>query len=396
MPNARSSAPNPLPRRAAGTVRDLRGGVRLLTEGVRAVIGRVESAHQRVVDVEPPAPGVRLLRPGSGVGSVFYRGLRGTADLLGGSVDFALASLQASLVHPHRDRIPLEPSPAREALVAALNAVAGDHLHRTDNPLATELQLKQRRTPALPRVLVLVHDLGLNDLQWRQRGHDHGEALADALGLTPVYALYNSGRHVAATGRELASELQALLGHWPVPLADVALLGHGMGGLVLRSALYQAQRAGLAWPQRVSRLVFLGTPHGGADLARGTDLFTRGSFGPQTAVAPLARLSRRRSHGMEDFLDGRWLEQDARAGLAPEGIGSGLPPGVEAYAIAGATADGSSDGMVPVASALGRHPVAARDLQLPEEHRWAIDGVDHLGLLASEAVFQKMRQWLSA
>jgi hypothetical protein len=66
------------------------------------------------------------------------------------------------------------------------------------------------------------------------------------------------------------------------------------------------------------------------------------------------------------------------------------------HAIAGAVDAGLDDGLVPVASALGQDTLVGGTLGLPERHRWTAVGVDHLGLLGSEAVYQKMRHWLSA
>lgn len=383
------------PRHAAGAVRDLRGGMRLLVDALRKGVDQVEAVHARIANVEPPVRGARIGRPGSGVGAVVYRGLRGTTDLAGGALDLALASLQAFLLDPQRQRDPPEPLPAREAAVALLNAVAGEHLHRTGNPLAIRTDVRSTVHAQLPRVLVMAHDLGRNDLQWRQDGHDHGQALAEALVASPMYAVYNSGRAVGAVARELAAELEVLLAHWRVPLEGVTLLGHGMGGLVLRSALHQARHSGLAWPSHVRKLVFLGTPHHGVDPA--ADLFAGLGFTPAAALSPFTRLARERSPGMRNFIEGRLLEDEPRTGLAPaQEATAGLPPGLAVYAIAGAVGDRRSDGLVPVDSALGRHAVPGRDLALPDEHRCVIEGVDHLGLLRSDAALAKMRQWLSA
>lgn len=381
------------PSQAAGAVRDVRGGMRLLLDGVRHGIDRLEQAHQRVAEVDPPVRGIRLGRPGSGIGALVYRGLRGTADLAGGALDLGLASLQASLLDPYRQAEPGAPEPTREAVVAALNALVGDHLQRTDNPLAIRLQLRTEDAtlPAQPRVLVLVHDLALNDLSWRR----HGRELASALGCTPLYVHYNTGQAVPATGHELAAELEVALRHWRAPLESLMLAGHGLGGLVLRSALHQAQRAGLAWATHVRKVVFLGTPHRGA--SPGVDPLAKLGATSARILAPIARLSRRRSAGVRDFLDGRVLQDDARTGGPAAGNAiAGVPPAMPTYAIAGAVGDGQDDGLVPVASALGRDAVASRDLLLPEEHRWVIHGVDHASLLASEAVCQKVRQWLAS
>ena len=108
--------------------------------------------------------------------------------------------------------------PGREALLAALNGVLGDYLAAPSNPLAITMHLRRggvalplEREPlaaAIPdaggKLLVLVHGLCMNDLQWRRKGHDHGAALARDLGYTPVYLHYNSGLHVSTNGRAFA------------------------------------------------------------------------------------------------------------------------------------------------------------------------------------------------
>lgn len=71
---------------------------------------------------------------------------------------------------------------------------------------------------ATPKLLVQVHGLCMNDLQWRQQGHDHGAQLAAEHGYTPVHLHYNSGLSIASNGQAFAQLLQQLLARWPVPV----------------------------------------------------------------------------------------------------------------------------------------------------------------------------------
>ncbi|MBM3390712.1 MAG: hypothetical protein FJY34_01875 [Betaproteobacteria bacterium] len=61
----------------------------------------------------------------------------------------------------------------------------------------------------------------------------------------------NSGRHISTNGRELADRIEALLGNWPVPVEELAILGHSMGGLLARSAWHYGTAAGHAWPRHL-------------------------------------------------------------------------------------------------------------------------------------------------
>jgi pimeloyl-ACP methyl ester carboxylesterase len=252
--------------------------------------------------------------------------------------------------------VPLPSDPRAEALLAVLNGVVGDHLAATANPLAISMQL---RGPApRGRVLLLVHGLCASDFSWRFRGRDHGEALAGALGLAPVYVVYNSGRPVRENGRELAALLEAQLD----ADAELTILGHSMGGLVARSACVAAREAGHAWLGRVRRLVCLGTPHTGAPLERG-GRWLEAALGLSPYTAPLGGLGRLRSAGITDLRHGR-----------VDGGESKLP-GIECHALAG-----GRDLLVPVPSALA----------FPGAEAWLCPDADHLGLLDHPAVYARL------
>jgi pimeloyl-ACP methyl ester carboxylesterase len=318
--------------------------------------------------------------------------------VIGGGVDFALARTEAATDS--------ESSPRRDALVSALNGVVGDYLAATGNPLAMPMRL-HRRDDATPtgRVLVLVHGLCSNHAHWKHRGHCHGEALSHAF--TPVYASYNSGRHISLNGRELAAALEELVDTWPVPVTQLVLLGHSMGGLVARSACEYGRRAGHRWLQQLTDLVFLGTPHHGAPLERAGNLASL-LLELSPYAAPIGRIGGGRSAGIVDLrfgnvVDEDWQDQphhhrtDPRKPLP-------LPPGVRCYAIAATRGRRAGDvrdrllgdGLVPLASALGQHADSAFALQFPEAHQRVIQECGHLDLLDHAAVVEQLATWLGA
>jgi len=392
------------PKRRAGVASDLRGGARLVIEGVKGVTGLVEAMHSRIARVPFPL-GTVPDAPTTGITGLVYRSIGGTTALVGKVLDTALAGAEALLPASLQQLPSGTPGASREAVVAALNGVMGDHLERSGNPLATPMALQPRPADAKrgPRILLLVHGLCMTDHQWTRGGHDHGQALAKSLGCTPVYARYNTGRHIGTNGRELALHLEQLLRDWPVPVESLAIIGHSMGGLVARSALHHATQAGMSWTAKLRQLVFLGSPHHGAPLERGGNWLHRG-LGISPYVAPFTRLSGLRSSGITDLRHGnleegaasgnRFSQRDARGTIA-------LPAGVACYAIAGTLGQGSGadewlgDGLVPLASALGRHAKPTRDLHIPASHQWIARGVNHLDLLSSDAVYQRLRRWLS-
>jgi len=388
------------------TVSDLRGGLRLLVDGVGGVTGIVEAMHSRITRVARPV-GPVAEKPTRGITGLVYRSIQGTNRLVGKGLDAALALADPSLQATLRDLPENQRTPRREALVSALNGVMGDHLARSGNPLAVAMQLRPQLPPAGGKLLLLIHGLCMNDLQWSRKGHNHGQALAQSLGYAAVYARYNTGQHISINGRELAGQLEQLLNGWPEPVTELAIIGHSMGGLVARSAVRQAQEAGMTWPARLSKLVLLGSPHHGAPLERGGNWLHRG-LGVSSYAAPLTRLSGLRSAGITDLRHGNLLDNDwnddTRFVQADRRSSLPLPAGVACYALAGSlspktqagkAADWLGDGLVPVASALGRHADGDRELQIPASRQWVARGVNHLDLLSDKGVYRRLRQWLA-
>ena len=402
-------------RRNAGNGRDLRGVNRLTIDAITGVTDLVEAMHANISRL-PGVLGAVAAGPAPGIAGLVYRSVRGVTRVVGDGLDLAFAKL-APLLDVVR------PPPQREAVIAALNGVLGDHLDATDNLLAVDMRLRHdgaaltlRRAAlaaALPeaggKILVLVHGLCMNDLQWHYAGHDHGAALARELGYTPVYLHYNSGRHISINGREFDALMEALVKQWPVPVERLAILCHSMGGLVARGACVVAQEKKSDWLQRLDRLVFLGTPHHGAPLERaGSWVDTLIGLSPYTA--PFARLGKVRSAGIQDLRHGNvrdedWLDRDGD-GRHDGRLPSPLPKGVRCYAIAASTANAPADaneiealpkgdGLVPVASALGRHPDRAYDLRITKTRQHIAYGVHHLELLGDAGVYRQLSHWLA-
>jgi pimeloyl-ACP methyl ester carboxylesterase len=394
-------------------VSDLRGFHQLASEATVGLTDLVEAMHHTIA-LAPPVLGESPKGRTSGITGLVYKSVRGVTHLVGGGVD-ALLGVVASLIAERPS------SQQREAVVAALNGVLGDYLVASANPLAITMCLRAAGTPlpisraalaaAFPdrghKVLVLLHGLCMNDLQWSREGHDHGAALAHDLGYAPVYLHYNSGRHISTNGREFADVMERLLRNWPHAIEQLAIVGHSMGGLVARSACYYATLAGYAWPKRLDHLVFLGTPHLGAPLAH-TGTWTDFLVGISPYTAPFAQLSKVRSAGIKDLRHGYLRDEDWHASAAASTRSARtaspvLPGGIRCYAIAASkqerpnssAANIRGDGLVPVNSALGRHSDPSRNLGIPEAHRWVGYGMGHFDLLSRKEVYEKMKDWLT-
>ncbi|MFM5589784.1 esterase/lipase family protein [Aeromonas veronii] len=392
---------------------DIRELAQLLTQALPATVQITEAVHQAVLG----GMGIKGREKGktAGLTGLIYKGVHGAANSLGSGINGLLARLP----------LPTQPSvaetPKRAALLATLNGVLGDKLVEHHNALATPMTLRYQGKlldwQAIPedlpregRVLLMIHGLCMNDLQWQTEHQgkqvNHGEQLAAALGYQPLYLRYNSGLPIAQNGQALALLLEQLLAHWPGELKEITIMGYSMGGLVARSACHHAGVAGLTWPAHLANLIFLGTPHHGAPLEHAGHWLEQ--LLPTTAYSePFVRLARLRSAGIKELRHGKVIDavappdpavpsQDPRAPLP-------LPSGVNCYAIAATTAAKRSlladrligDGLVPLRSALGQHNEARHQLAFLPAHTLIVYRTSHMALLANPQVGQQLLRWLS-
>ncbi len=421
--------PLPRPPNSSGPLRhwrasDLRSAAQLAAQATTSVSHIAEAVHQAVWSTMG-VPGGKAPGLTRGITGLVYRSVRGVTGLVGQSLDTVLARLEPVLASAE---LAAPGSPLREAVLAALNGVMGDRLAAMGSPLATPMTLRWQgealrwQTMPAPRkltgkLLVLVHGLCMNDLQWHtQTGGDeehpavavdHGAALADALGYTPVYLRYNTGLHVSQNGHELAAQLEQLLAHWPVPVTELSVVAHSMGGLVMRSAMRVAMQGGMAWPDQLNSMVFLGTPHHGAPLERAGN-WVDVMLGATPFSKPFARLAQLRSAGITDLryglvTDEDWQGHDRFERKADNRLHVPLPEGVACYTVAATTAAQRSplaerligDGLVPLPSALGQHEDPARKLVFAKPSQRVAYGTNHMKLLSSPQVTEQLLKWLT-
>jgi len=392
---------------------DLRGAGRLVIDATTGITALVEAMHA-VISPVVPSRHKKEART-AGITGLVYRTVRGATRVVGAGIDAALAQLVPLL--ETRDS-----SPQREAVVAALNGVLGDHLVATGNPLAIDMRLRRdgialslsqahlraSMPAATGKVAVLIHGLAMNDVQWSRQGPGIGAALARDFGYTPVYLHYNTGLHISTNGRSFAALLEQLVDEWPVAVEELTVVAHSMGGLVTRSAHFYGARAELTWPGRLRRIFFLGTPHHGAPLERGGNALDF-IIGLNPYSAPFARLGKIRSAGITDLrygtvLDEEWEGRDRFDGAKDARLPLPLPAGVECYAIAAVAGENPGavgrdllgDGLVPQASALGRHRDRRFALGIPKSRQWTGHGMKHLELQTRPEVYERIKGWLAA
>jgi pimeloyl-ACP methyl ester carboxylesterase len=347
------------------------------------------------------------------IAGAVYGGLKGSVLGIGRVADRGLAL---------RPRV-VSNTPGGAALVAAINGLIGDTLERRQSPLHQPMALRVHGEPvgtnraelaaaypnAGPRIAIFLHGLMETEFSWRwgarQTGESYGTLLERELGMTPVYVRYNTGRRISENGRSLADLIEQVVAAWPVPVDEVALVGHSMGGLVARSGAHRADLDRMVWPTLVRQVVSLGTPHMGAPLEQAVHYSSAGlNMLPETQ--PFSRFLRRRSGGIRDLRQGSLVDEDWR---------DCDPDALRAQAIAEVPLlDGATHCFVTATITRSpRHPLGrligdclvlqasgsgrsrTRRIAFEEEYGHHVGGAHHFALLNHPAVYEKLRVWLA-
>lgn len=394
-------------------------------EAVSGVAARVEELHRaiagRAFAASGPAATPARLAHDAIAGGV-YAAVRSTARAAGQLGGSAVAASRAP------DAPSLAETPRINALLGALNGAFGDTFHARHRSLSPTMAVRvagrdvpltrEALAEAFPtagaRLVLLVHGLGETEHSWHRRGHAHGRGrsasygalLQHDLGLTPVTLRYNSGRHISENSEELATLLGDLVAGWPVAVASLALVGHSMGGMVIRAALHHGALGEADWLSRVAHVVNLGAPFLGAPLERATNRATW-ALAKLPETAPFATLLNLRAVGVKDLRYGALLREDWE-GSDPDALGRDTARDVCHLASAqhfcvssslGATQDHLlgkvlGDVLVMPASANGSGRSAHRS-SLAFDGAAHFPGLNHFDLTNHPAVYARLRAWLA-
>jgi pimeloyl-ACP methyl ester carboxylesterase len=407
-----------------GRGEEIRAAGRAIGDALAGAVGTVRDVHAAIADRSFAAVGP-VGRPVQAIHDVIAGGVYGVVRGAH-SVLPRVVSMAAAYSAPPA-QAPLSESRSGRFALAVVNGLWGDTLNGRHPELATAMAVRSRAVDvpltadalraafpeATARIAVFAHGFCETEEYWslssrRHYGSDRttlGSRLRRDLGYTPVYLRYNTGLHVSDNGVRLAALLDDLVGGWPVPVEEVTLVGHSMGGLVMRSACHYATTGPHPWVPLVRHVVCLGSPHLGAPLAKGVDAaaWLLGRF-PETR--PVARLLDLRSVGVKDLGFGALVEEDWRDADPDELLRDRCTEvpflSHAAYYFIGATVTLGRDN--PLAVAVGdlfvRFPSASgrgrlRQVPFTPDHGRHLGGLHHFDLLNHPDVYEQVRRWLA-
>ena len=301
----------------------------------------------------------------------------------------------AALSRRFLDSMPAEQQ-AGGLLRSALNGVLGNTLVDHGSPLQQGMSLRDEFGDELTAaqwagagrygLVLFLHGVCLSEREWQSFSHQGFVRELREFGYGVAWLRYNSGRVIAENGTDLSRLLEQLEGKVPI-----TLIGHSMGGLVIRAASHHAAHEKSAWLSRLQNAVYIGTPHQGAPLERLGDSANRLlALSPYTS--PFMQLGNIRSSGIRDLRHGRITPANQAHSLK-------LPEHTRHLLIAGHMGHGKrrhwlGDGLVPVRSALGQHLDTEKCLQGGEISRVELSRLGHMAMLSDERVYAALQAWL--
>ncbi len=297
------------------------------------------------------------------------------------------------------------------------------------------------------KTLVFLHGLMGDEIIWQTgNGPDDlrfGPRLQQELGVSCLYVRYNSGLHVSENGRHLHRLLAELVATYPEAVGELVLVGHSMGGLIIRSAGYygsidnegavaegpvvpngkgsapggaspaENQRSIRSpqptWLARLHDVFLLGVPNDGSFLEQNSHLTSlvlrKINLWPTRAISGLLD---QRSNGIKDLrhallVDEDWQSEHADDLFPPRTVVPPLP-GVRYHVLVGSLLKSASsalhdyfgDGLVGAGSAAGR---VFQDRAAPPElliRTQVYPQLHHGTLLSNPEVYQYLRDQLKA
>lgn len=311
----------------------------------------------------------------------------------------------------------------------ALNGFVGDYLQSRGNELDLGMTLRhagrvlepdrdaleQALPDASGKVCIFVHGLSCTEWSWSFLAEEYygdpkvtfGTMLSDDLGYTPLYVRYNSGRHISDNGEALSHLLSRLFESYPREIEEIVLIGHSMGGLVVRSAAHYAQRHDSSWLPKLRHVFSLGSPHLGAPLEKGANALGAllMAFDTPGTRVPAAILNAR-SAGIKDLRYGyivkeEWEDADPDAMLEDNRQQIPFVPHAGYYFIAGTITGDPDDArsnlfgdlLVRLPSAAGHAPEPGR--RIPFHFGRVFPKMHHFHLVNHPDVYDQVKELLS-
>jgi len=224
---------------------------------------------------------------------------------------------------------------SKNHLVPILNGLKGDEFEANNDSLAIKMLFRYNNQDVAVEELsayydfklhagkinILIHGLMGDEYMWKKENPTQKNKIGDWLEnnslANNLYLRYNTGLHISENGRALSDLLEKFTTQYSDEIKQINLIGHSMGGLLIRSAGYYADIQRQNWIDKLKAVFLIGVPNEGSYLAQigffVNHVFRKIDISHDDYVA---RLMDVRSNGIKDLsfaylTDEDWLHKDS-------------------------------------------------------------------------------------
>lgn len=164
------------------------------------------------------------------------------------------------------------------------------------------------------KIILFVHGLMDDEHCWqkpKEEGHGFGKLFEEKTNHIVLYLRYNTGLHISTNGKKLSKILEQLESSYGDHFDEIDLVGHSMGGLILRSAGHYGEKRSSPWISKLKSVFLISVPSYGSfveQFANATSfLFSKFYF---FHVGWIGKVIDLRSDGIKDLRLGFMVDQD--------------------------------------------------------------------------------------
>lgn len=216
-----------------------------------------------------------------------------------------------------------------DKLLPVLNGFAGHVLHENNDPRAIKMSFRFENSDITinemqniydfskheGKICILIHGLFGNEWMWKKKSEQSKPKLGDLLeqdnNYTVLYLRYNTGLHISENGRMLSNLLEVFSEKFKSEISEINLIGHSMGGLLIRSAGYYAGIQRQDWTQFIKKIFLIGVPNKGSYLAQTAEfmneLFKKADISKDELISSFIDI---RSNGIKDLAHAYLTDED--------------------------------------------------------------------------------------
>ncbi|OMI16766.1 hypothetical protein BUQ74_13895 [Leptospira weilii serovar Heyan] len=163
----------------------------------------------------------------------------------------------------------------------------------------------------LPRLILCIPGLFCDEGLWNAKGEVPLSDTMKECGYYPIYLRFNPGIHLSTNAKLMLNLVETLLNSPELKGNTLDVISYSQGGLIFRSALYQAKQKNWPFSDRIRHALVINSPDGGSYIEKiGFWLGLGAESLPILPVNILGFIGNQRSDAIKDLSHGIIREED--------------------------------------------------------------------------------------